>query len=100
MLMKHLYVCGYEDIDKFKFMHMPLDSYIFNALDETIDFPKNNKKWADLNIHKWGDLKWSQLEEADYDECQKQIQEFMKNNNDTQLFWEFYKWLEIAQRNT
>ena len=90
MTMKYLYVFGDESEDKFKYMHMPLDSYIFKALDnEKIECPKGSNKWSDL--------KWSQLKRDEYIACQEKIQQQIPEKKHTQLSWEFEQWLMIAQ---
>lgn len=94
MTIKYLYVLEYKEysVDNIiKWLHIPVDNYIFKAVDDK------------LNIKKPMDISWSRWDNYDeYLKYQKDIREKIEKDRNIDvppLLWEFKNWLEVAKGN-
>lgn len=97
MTMKYLYVFDCDGFDFSKvteYMHIPLDSYVLQALDG-----EDGVSMYDGGKHKkWKHVVWSKLDEDTYEKIQTHIRLELKKKypNTYPINWEFEKWLKIA----
>lgn len=87
MTMKYLYIIGETDLTGiFEFLHVPLDNYIFNAVEKELGIKKPKILWSRMTNY-----------DKDYIAYQRQI----RNSIDLEpLRWEFMFWLkEIKNQN-
>lgn len=94
MTIKYLYLLEYKEysVDNIiKWLHIPVDNYIFKAVDDK------------LNIKKPMDISWSRWDNYDeYLKYQKDIREKIEKDRNIDvppLLWEFKNWLEVAKGN-
>ncbi len=99
MTMKYLYVFGCDGFDfnnVADYMHIPLDSYVLQALDGE----DGVSMYVGSKYKKWKHIVWSKLDEGTYEKIQTHIRlELKKKYPDKHpIDWEFKKWLEIAKK--
>ncbi|WP_461467264.1 hypothetical protein [Parvimonas micra] len=87
MTIKYLYLFGGYAFDcVFEYLHIPIDNYIFVAVEKELKIDRPNNPW-------------SKLDETEYLEYQKAIGEELKKRKYSPLCWEFKNWLEVAKGN-
>lgn len=111
MTLKYLYLLGLVKKEEAKELHIPIDSYILEALwyaDREIVIPKSdkkdkydNEKYCDETFRKHRENKnyadekvksWSQWNKNDYDSMRKSLPEGINTN------WEHKNWIRIAEK--
>ncbi|WP_296560846.1 hypothetical protein [uncultured Acetobacterium sp.] len=81
MAMKYLYIIGESDLTGiFEFLHVPLDNYIFDAVEKELGIKKPKVLWSRMTDY-----------DADYIPYQRQIREAVDMEP---LRWEFMFWLK------
>lgn len=81
MAMKYLYIIGESDLTGiFEFLHVPLDNYIFDAVEKELGIKKPKVLWSRMTDY-----------DADYITYQRQIREAVDMEP---LRWEFMFWLK------
>lgn len=79
-----------------KFLHIPVDSYIIEAVHKvnTVKLPKKEK--GGYGIEKF--VSWSKWTKSDYCSFQMSLRPLYKNEGKLPLEWENQKWMEIFQK--
>lgn len=86
MTIKYLYLFGGYTFDSvFDDLHIPIDNYIFDAVEK------------ELKIDRPTDA-WSKLDKKEYLKYQEDIREELRKKNISPLIWEFENWLKEAQK--
>lgn len=87
MTIKYLYILEVEwyTFDSiFEDLHIPIDNYVFDAVEKELGI----KRPADA---------WSKLDKKEYLKYQEDIREELRKKNSSPLIWEFENWLKEAQ---
>lgn len=90
MTIKYLYLFGGYAFDcVFEYLHIPIDNYIFVAVEKELRIVRPNNSW-------------SKLDKTEYLKYQKDIRERIEKDSNIDvppLLWEFKNWLEVAKGN-
>ena len=93
MTIKYLYILeveGYSFDNIIMWLHIPIDNYIFDAVEKELEIDRPVDAWS----------RWDKYEE--YLKYQKDIREEIPKKSDIDtppLLWEFDNWLEVAKSN-
>lgn len=87
MTIKYLYILeveGYTFDSVFENLHIPIDNYVFDAVEK------------ELGIKRPVDA-WSKFDKKEYLKYQEDIRGELRKKNISPLIWEFENWLKEAQ---
>lgn len=85
MTFKYLYMLGDQELfDLFKYLHIPLDNYVFNVAHKEFGFSIPKVPWS----------RWDSYE-GQYLQYQKNLRSRIENKDP--LRWEFENWLKEAR---
>ena len=93
MTIKYLYILeveGYSFDNIIMWLHIPIDNYIFDAVEKELEIDRPVDAWS----------RWDKYEE--YLKYQKDIREEIPKKSDIDtppLLWEFDNWLKVANKN-
>lgn len=93
MTIKYLYILeveGYSFDNIIMWLHIPIDNYIFDAVEKELEIDRPVDAWS----------RWDKYEE--YLKYQKDIREEIPKKSDIDtppLLWEFDNWLKVANGN-
>lgn len=93
MTIKYLYILEVEEYSfdsVFEYLHIPIDNYIFDAVEKELEIDRPVDAWS----------RWDKYEE--YLKYQKDIREEIPKKSDIDtppLLWEFDNWLKVAKGN-
>ena len=93
MTIKYLYMLEVEEYsfdNVIKWLHIPIDNYIFDAVEKELEIDRPTDTWS----------RWDNYDE--YLKYQKDIRERIEKDSNIDvapLLWEFDKWLEVAKGN-
>lgn len=93
MTIKYLYILeveGYSFDNIIMWLHIPIDNYIFDAVEKELEIDRPVDAWS----------RWDKYEE--YLKYQKDIREEIAKKSDIDtppLLWEFDNWLKVAKGN-
>lgn len=75
-------------------LHVPIDSYILDALKDEPLFKNKNL----IKASKYNEQAWSAMSEDDYEELQREISNMAKKKNKSPIKWEGTAWIKIASK--